>query len=136
MIDALRTFFVSLLDYPDVPLLLVRLVVGLVFVVAVRNKLKDVPAFAEHNGLSVPVAWGLVFAEASGGIGFILGILPQLAALVIMGSMVGSMSLHIFKWKSKYWAASGGWEYDLMIFTMASVILVTGGGAIALYPTI
>lgn len=136
MIDALRTFFVSLLDYPDVPLLLVRLVVGLVFVVAVRNKLKDVPAFAEHNGLSVPVAWGLVFAEASGGIGFILGILPQLAALVIMGSMVGSMSFHIFKWKSKYWAASGGWEYDLMIFTMASVILVTGGGAIALYPTI
>ncbi len=136
MIDTLRTFFGSLLDYPDVPLLLVRLVVGLVFVVAVRNKLKDVPAFAEHNGLSVPVAWGLIFAEAAGGIGFILGILPQLAALVIMGSMVGSMSFHIFKWKSKYWAASGGWEYDLMIFAMASVILVSGGGVIALWPAL
>ena len=136
MIDTLRDFFASLLGYPDIPLLLTRLVVGLVFVVAVRNKLKDVPAFAAHNGLGVPVAWGLVFAEALGAIGFILGILPQLAALVIMGSMLGSMSFHIFKWKSKYWAASGGWEYDLMIFAMASVVLVTGGGAIALYPTL
>jgi len=135
MINTVRDFFETLLEYPDIPLLLVRLVVGLVFVVAVRNKLKDVPAFAQHNGLSVPIAWGLIFAEASGGLGFILGILPQIAALVIMGSMVGSMSFHIFKWKSKYWAASGGWEYDLMIFTMASVILVAGGGAIAVYPT-
>ncbi|MDH5422675.1 MAG: DoxX family membrane protein [Acidimicrobiia bacterium] len=136
MTDTIRTLFDSLLDYPDLPLLLVRLVVGLVFVVAVRNKLNDVPAFAEHNGLSVPVAWGLVFAEAAGGIGFILGILPQLAAMVIMASMIGSMSFHIFKWKSKYWAASGGWEYDLMIFTMASVILVNGGGTIVVWPSI
>jgi putative oxidoreductase len=135
MINTVRDFFETLLEYPDIPLLLARLVVGLVFVVAVRNKLKDVPAFAQHNGLSVPIAWGLIFAEASGGLGFILGILPQVAALVIMGSMVGSMSFHIFKWKSKYWAASGGWEYDLMIFTMASVVLVAGGGAIAVYPT-
>ncbi len=136
MIQTARDFFVTLLDYPDTPLLLVRLVVGFVFVVAARNKLKDIPTFAEHNGLSVPVAWGLTFAEAAGGIGFILGILPQLAALVIMGAMAGSMTFRIFKWKSKYWAASGGWEYDLMIFVMASVILVSGGGAIALYPTL
>ena len=134
--DTVRSFFETALDYPDVPLLLVRLVVGLVFAVAVRNKLKDVPSFAEHNGLPVPIAWGLIFAEAAGGAGFILGILPQLAALVIMGAMVGSMSFHIFKWKSKYWAASGGWEYDLMIFAMASVIFVVGGGAIAIYPAL
>lgn len=136
MIQTARDLFATLLDYPDVPLLLIRLVVGFVFAIAVRNKLKDIPAFAEHNGLSVPVAWGLTFAEAAGGIGFILGILPQLAALVIMGSMAGSMFFHIFKWKSKYWAASGGWEYDLMIFAMASAILVSGGGAVSLYPTL
>lgn len=135
MVNTARQFFQSLLEYPDIPLLLVRLVVGLVFVVAVRNKLNDVPAFAQHNGLTVPVAWGLTVAEAAGGLGLILGILPQLASLVIMGSMIGSMSFHIFKWKSPYWATSGGWEYDLMIFTMASVILVSGGGAISLYPT-
>jgi len=134
--DAFNDFFDALLDYPDLPLLLMRLVVGFVFVVAVRNKLKDIAAFAEHNGLPVPVARGLTVAEAAGALGIILGILTQLAALVIALTMLGSMRFHIFKWKSPYWAASGGWEYDLMIFSMAAVILTTGGGDIALLPTL
>ena len=35
--------------------------------------------------------------------------------------------------KSPYWAASGGWEYDLMWFSMSLAIVVTGGGSIALW---
>ncbi len=136
MLEFIRTLFETVQGYPEAPLLLARLVIGFVFVVAVRNKLKDVPGFAEHNGLTVPVAWGLTFAEAAGGIGVIFGILTQLAALVIMGAMAGSITFHIFKWKSKYWAASGGWEYDLMIFSIAAVILVVGGGGIELYPMV
>ena len=54
MLESIRTLFETVQDYPEAPLLLARLVIGFVFVVAVRNKLKDVPAFAEHNGLSVP----------------------------------------------------------------------------------
>jgi len=136
MIDTFRDLFETLTGYPEIPLLLVRLVVGFVFVVAVRNKLKDVPAFAEHNGLPVPVAWGLTFAEIAGGVGLIFGVLTQLAALVVMGAMAGSIGFHIFKWKSPYWAASGGWEYDLMIFAMASVVLTVGGGGIEVYPMV
>lgn len=134
--DTFNDLFSALLDYPDLPLLLMRLVVGFVFVVAVRNKLKDIAAFAEHNGLPVPVARALTVAEAAGAIGLILGVLTQLSALVIALTMLGSMSFHIFRWKSPYWAASGGWEYDLMIFSMAAVILTTGGGGIALLPTL
>ncbi len=134
--DTFNDLFSALLDYPDLPLLLMRLVVGFVFVVAVRNKLKDIAAFAEHNGLPVPVARALTVAEAAGAIGLILGVLTQLSALVIALTMLGSMSFHIFRWKSPYWAASGGWEYDLMIFSMAAVILTTGGGDIALLPTL
>ncbi len=133
MLDSIRSFFETIQDFPDVPLLLMRLVVALVFIVAARNKLKDVPEFAKGNGLPVPIAWLTISAEFAAGVGFALGILPQVAALIIMGLMSGSMFFHIVKWKSKYWAASGGWEYDLMLFTMASVILVTGGGDIALY---
>lgn len=133
--DNIQNFFRATSDYPDLPLLLVRLVVGVAFVVAGRNKLKNVPGFSKDNGLPVPIGWALIFAEISAGIGFILGILPQLAALVIMGTMVGSMFFHIVKWKSKYWAASGGWEYDLMLFSMASMIFIFGGGAIGLLPT-
>ena len=135
MTETYANLFESLTAIDDVAFLLIRIVVAIVFLVAVRNKLKDVPSFAEHNGLPVAVAWGLILAEAAGGIGLALGILTQLAALVVMATMIGSMSFHIFKWKSKYWAASGGWEYDLMLFAMASAILVTGGGSLALYPT-
>jgi uncharacterized membrane protein YphA (DoxX/SURF4 family) len=65
-----------------------------------------------------------------------LGVAPQLGALAIMGVMTGSMYHHIVKWRSPYWAASGGWEYDLMWFTMCLVIAVTGGGSIALWPIV
>jgi len=133
--DSIQNFFAATTDYPDLPLLLVRLVVGVVFVIAGRNKLKNVPGFSKDNGLPVPIGWALIFAEISAGIGFILGILPQLAAVVIMSTMVGSMYFHIVKWKSKYWAASGGWEYDLMLFSMASLIFIFGGGAFGLLPS-
>ena len=75
-----------------------------------------------------------VSAEFWGGLAVGLGIATQLAALAIMGVMSGSMYHHIIKWKSPYWAANGGWEYDLMWFTMCLVIVVTGGGTIAIWP--
>lgn len=133
--ETIESFFASTSEYPDLPLLLLRLVVGFVFIIAGRNKAKNAAGFSKDNGLPLPIGWALIFAEITAGIGFVLGILPQLAALVIMGTMVGSMYFHIVKWKSKYWAASGGWEYDLMLFTMASIILVFGGGAIGILPT-
>lgn len=133
MFEILSEWMVAVRDFEAVPLLLVRLVVAIVFFVAVRNKLKDVPAFAEHNGLSVPIAWGLITAELAGAVGFALGMFTQVAALVIMGTMLGSMTFHIFRWKSPYWAASGGWEYDLMIFAMAAVVFTVGGGGIELW---
>jgi putative oxidoreductase len=63
----------------------------------------------------------------------ILGILPQLAALGLMLLMLGTMRLHIFRWKSPYWASKGGWEYDLMLFTLSAVILVHGAGRFVIY---
>jgi putative oxidoreductase len=51
---------------------------------------------------------------------------------MIMLLMLGTLRLHIFKWKSPYWAAQGGWEYDLMLFAMALVVVVQGGGRIVL----
>jgi len=130
----LNEFFIRLGDFADVPLFLMRLVVGFSFLVAARNKMKDLPLFAKNNGLSLPVSRGLVFAELSSGLGLIAGVLTQLAAFVIVLIMLSSTSMHIFNWKSPYWASKGGWEYDLMLMLMALVILFVGGGAIALRP--
>jgi putative oxidoreductase len=112
----------------DLSLLLVRLVVGFSFLVAARNKSKNIHKFATSNGLPVPAALVVMTAEFMSGTALLLGIFPQIAALVIMLLMLGTMRLHIFKWKSPYWANKGGWEYDLILFTMASVIAIHGGG--------
>lgn len=112
--------------------LLIRLVVGFSFIIASKNKSKDIRKFASKNGLPVPAAVVVAVAEMAGALGLIFGILPQLAALGLMLLMLGTIRLHIFKWKSPYWAAKGGWEYDLMLFAMASVILVHGAGKFVL----
>jgi len=78
----------------------------------------------------------VILAELAGGVGLLLGIWTQLAGLIIMGVMVGSIYFHVFVWNSPYWANKSGWEYDLMILTMAMVIVTTGGGDIALAPTL
>ncbi|OGL37918.1 hypothetical protein A3B63_00925, partial [Candidatus Saccharibacteria bacterium RIFCSPLOWO2_01_FULL_49_22] len=109
-------------------LLLIRLVVGFSFIVASRNKSKDIKKFARNNGMPVPVAMLVMTAEMATGLALIFGVFTQIAALAIMLLMIGTMRLHIFKWKSPYWAAKGGWEYDLMLFAMASIIFVFGGG--------
>lgn len=112
----------------DISLLLLRLIVGFALVVAARNKSRDVHKFAKSNGLPYPLAAVVMITEMAAGSALLLGIYPQLAALAIMVLMTGTIRLHVFKWKSPYWAAKGGWEYDLMLFTMSLVILVWGGG--------
>jgi putative oxidoreductase len=116
----------------DVGALLIRFVVGFSFIIASRNKSKDIKKFAKGNGLPVPAAIFVMIAEMAGGLGLILGILPQFAALGLMLLMLGTIRLHIFKWRSPYWTAKGGWEYDLMLFALASVILVHGAGKFAI----
>lgn len=70
--------------------------------------------------------------EFLSALAMILGIGAQYAAIAIMALMLGTMRLHIFKWKSPYWAASGGWEYDLMLFAFAFIILTFGAGNVAI----
>ncbi len=110
-------------------LLLIRLVVGLTFFVSSRKKFKNIKKFARENSVSVPVGYFVATAEFAGALGLVFGVLPQLAALGLMLLMISTMSLHIFKWHSPYWASRGGWEYDLMLFALCGVIVLFGAGA-------
>lgn len=116
----------------DLSLLLIRLLVGFSFVVAARNKNRDIKSFAKKNGLPMPLAVIVMYAEFICGAALALGILAQFAAIAIMLLMLGTTRVHIFKWKSSYWAQTGGWEYDLMLFAMALVVLAYGPGRFAL----
>ena len=113
-------------------LLLVRLVVAIAFGFSSFHKLKNLPKSAKQHSLPLPVITFIAVAEAAGTLGLISGVLGQLAAIGLMMVMIGSISFHLFKWKSPYWAEKGGWEYDLMLFTFALVIAVFGVGSLAL----
>ncbi len=134
--DLLRDPLERLTGLSNLGLLLMRLLVGFLFVYSGIGKYRRLRKFADENGLPIPLAFLVVSAEFWGGLAVGLGIATQLGALAIMGVMTGSMYHHIIKWKSPYWAANGGWEYDLMWFTMCVVIVVTGGGTIAVWPIV
>ena len=129
----LSNLFVTLNEFQDAALLLLRLLVGSLFVYSGFGKYKKLASFANENGLPVPVAFIGVSAEFWGGLGVAFGVLTPPAASGILLVMCGSIYHHVVKWKSPYWAAKGGWEYDLMWLTMCLVIITTGGGNIALY---
>src|SRR5690349_20425000 len=99
----------------DYLLLFIRLIVAFSFIVAARNKGRHIRKFAKSNGLPVPAAILVMIAEFTAGTALAVGILPQIAALILMFLMLGTIRLHIFKWHSPYWADRGGWEYDLML---------------------
>lgn len=115
-------------------LLLVRIILSIIFFTSVRNKVQNIKKFARNNSLPAPLAYLLVVVEAFTVISLLPGVLPRLGGLAVMAVMSGSMYFHIHKWKSPYWAAKGGWEYDLMIFAMALVVVVLGGGIFSLWP--
>jgi putative oxidoreductase len=119
--------------FHDTGLLLIRLLIGFAFLASSANKAKNLPKFAKQNGLPLPVATIVTICEFAGGLALLLGILPKLAALGIMALMLNTILLHITKWKSPYWASKGGWEYDLMLFALASVILLDGAGKFSVF---
>jgi len=74
-------------------------------------------------------------AEVAGGLGVMLGVLTQLAALGLTLVMLGAIQKKIFVWHTGFWGKSGtdGWSYDTMLVVMNLVILTTGGGNLSLW---
>lgn len=120
-------------DLRHASLFMARVLMGSMFAVSAKGKLKDIKGFAKQNAIPYPLGVLVVAVEGLSAISLILGIFPRLAALAIMGLMCGTMFMHIVKWKSPYWAKEGGWEYDLIWFIVAFVLLTTGPGKIALF---
>ena len=116
----------------DLLLLAIRTVVAVAFVVSARNKFRNMKMFAKNNGLPVPAGYFVAIAESCGAFGLATGLLAQWAAAGLALLMIGTMSLHIFKWRSPYWASEGGWEYDLMLFCLSAAVFILGPGMFTL----
>jgi putative oxidoreductase len=125
--------FPQLARFTDLGLLLMRLMVGLVFVTSGYTHLKDPAARAKSIGMSTPFTIFLGIAEAAGALGVAFGILTQLAAFGLILIMFGAIQKKIFVWHTGFWGEKvPGWHYDLMLVLMNLVIAFTNGGAYVL----
>jgi len=123
-----------LLQFSDEALLLMRLLVGWVFISSGWSHAKDPVARAKQIGMSPGFTRFLGIAELAGGLGVALGAFTQLAALGLILIMLGAIQKKIFVWHTGFWGkASDGWHYDLLFVTMCLVIATTGGGRYVLY---
>ena len=119
----------SLYQFTDLALLLLRLIVGLVFVTSGWNHIKDPFERGKSIGLSPGITRFIGIAELAGGLGVALGLLTQLAALGLILIMFGAIYKKIAAWHTGFWGKhSDGWHYDLLFVVMCLVIATTGGG--------
>jgi putative oxidoreductase len=124
------SFFLSLHQYGDIGLLILRVAVGIIFLVHGKNKL---PLWKAESA-QAPMRNLLRFigvAEILGGIAILTGFLTQLAALGLGIIMLGAMNMKIRTWKKSF-AGDGGWEFDFILLAAAILLFFTGAGAYAL----
>ena len=126
--------FPQLAQFTDIALLLLRLMVGIVFITSGYKHLKDPATRSKDIGMSKGVTIFLGAAELAGGLGVISGVLAQLAAIGLILVMLGAIQKKIFTWHTGFWGKSGtnGWSYDTMLVVMNLVIVTTGGGNLTL----
>lgn len=119
--------------FPDLGLLLLRLMVGLVFVTSGWNHVKDPEGRSKSIEMSKGFTIFLGIAELLGGLGVAIGVLAQLAAAGLILIMLGSIQKKVFAWHIGFWAPNG-WNYDLMLAVMNLAIVFTGGGRYVVFP--
>ncbi len=125
----------------NIGLLIIRLVVGLLFVGHGAQKLfgsfggyglKGTGGWFESIGMKpgVTIALFAGLAELIGGILFAIGLLTPLAAIMIAGTMI--MAIIKVHGQNGLWATSNGYEYNLTLIAVVIGIALIGPGQYAL----
>jgi putative oxidoreductase len=124
--------------FTDLGLLLLRLMVGLVFVTSGYSHLKDPETRSQSIGMSKNFTIFLGIAEVAGGLGVAAGVLAQFAAFGLILIGLGAIYKKINAWHTGFWGEKTyGWHYDLIfilmnLILMNLVIAFTDGGTYVL----
>jgi putative oxidoreductase len=118
-------------DRPSIPLALMRVAVGLAFIAAgvelLTNHAQTAVDFGRW-GLPSPdtFSWAITATELVFGVILILGILPRLAALVLLAEMIGALVTA--------GPTDGGpyWILPSLLGVLCLILLIAGGGRWAL----
>ncbi|WP_088040554.1 DoxX family protein [Bacillus sp. EAC] len=125
----------------NVGLLMIRLVIGLLFIGHGAQKLfgwfsgyglKGTGGWFESIGMKPGVTIALIagLAELIGGILFAFGLLTPVAGILIAGTM--AMAIIKVHAPNGIWATSNGYEYNLTLLVVAISVVLTGPGKYAL----
>ncbi|MNJ60230.1 putative oxidoreductase MhqP [compost metagenome] len=125
----------------DLGLLLIRLIVGILFIGHGAQKLfgmfggygpKGTGGWMESIGIKPGVLMAVLagLMEFVGGVLFTLGLLTPLAAVLIALAMAGAIVKVHFK--NGLWATANGYEYPLVLLVVVIGIALTGAGAYSL----
>jgi putative oxidoreductase len=121
--------FPQLTQFADLGFLLLRFMVGAVFITSGWHHLKDTEARSKSIGMSKGFTMFLGVAEVAGSLGVMFGVLTQIAALGLIVVMLGAIWKKMFVWHTGFWGEkNSGWHYDLMLVVMNLVIVFTSGG--------
>lgn len=127
--------FAQTLQYSNIGLFVLRLVIGIIFVVHAIPKFKHPKDMAFGMGMPgmsfMIILLGLV--EMVSALYLIFGFYTQLGALLLSCVMVGAITMKITKWGSPFSAQDRtGWEFDLVLLAANIAILLVGGGSIGI----
>ena len=121
--------FPQLARFADLGLLLLRLMIGIVFLSSGWSHLKDPAKRGQSIGMSKGFTVVLGLAEIAGSLGIVFGVLQQLAAIGLILIMLGAIQKKILVWHTGFWGdKASGWHYDLTFVVMCLVVLFTNGG--------
>ena len=121
--------FPQLVRLTDLGLLLLRLMVGIIFITSGWSHLRNPEERGKNIGMSKGFTLFLGSAETAGSLGVMFGVLTQIAALGLILVMLGAIQKKIFVWHTVFWGEkASGWHYDLMLVVMNLVITFTAGG--------
>lgn len=121
--------FPQLARFTDLGLLLLRLMVGIVFITSGWSHVKDPAGRGQSIGMSRGFTLFLGLGELAGSLGVMVGVLQQLAAVGLILIMLGAIQKKIMVWHTGFWGEkSSGWHYDLIFVVMCLVVLFTDGG--------
>lgn len=125
----------------DLALLVLRLVLGVIFVAHGAQKLfgsfggpglKGTAGFFEQLGIrpAYPMAVVVGAIEFFGGILSVLGFLMPVVAVGLIAVMIGAiLTVHL---RHGFFAQSGGYEFNLALIGIALALLLAGAGSYSL----
>lgn len=127
----------------DVGVLVMRLVLGVVFIAHGAQKLfgwfggnglDGTARFFESSGFSPgkPLAFLAGLAEFGGGIALILGLLTSFAGAALVATMAGATAVSAAGGNNAFFAMDNGYEFTLTLTGMALAITLIGAGRLAL----